>query len=47
MPVVYGIGYELFVFFAFVYIASMLFSTDRILTMKINWGKKRTAGSRA
>lgn len=47
LPVVYGIGYELLVFFVFVYIAGKLFSTDRILTMKINWGKKQPSHARA
>jgi ABC-2 type transport system permease protein len=45
--VVYGIAYELFVFAVFVYIASKLFTSDRILTMRLNFGKKRPSESRA
>lgn len=36
-----GILYELVVFLIFVYIASRIFSTDAIVTMKLNWGKKK------
>jgi ABC-2 type transport system permease protein len=39
--VVYGIVYEAVVFFVLVFIAARIFSTDRVLTMKLRWGKKK------
>ena len=36
-----GIGYEVVVFAVLVLIAARIFSTDKILTMKLRWGKKR------
>lgn len=43
MPVVYGMFYELVFFVVFVYIAAKIFSTDKIITAKINFGKKKDA----
>jgi ABC-2 type transport system permease protein len=39
--VVYGIIYELFVFIIFVWIAAWIFSTDKIITMRLNFSKKK------
>ena len=39
--VLYGILYEAVVFFVLVFIAARIFSTDRVLTMKLRWGKKK------
>jgi ABC-2 type transport system permease protein len=39
--VLYGILYEAFVFGVLVLIAARIFSTDRVLTMKLKWGKKK------
>lgn len=39
-----GIGYQLVVFLFFVYIAAKIFTTDRIITLKINFGKKKQEG---
>jgi ABC-2 type transport system permease protein len=39
--VVYGILYEFVVFIVLVVIAARIFSTDRVLTMKLKWGKKK------
>jgi ABC-2 type transport system permease protein len=39
--VVYGILYQAVVFLVFVMIAVRIFTTDRILTMKLNFGSKR------
>jgi ABC-2 type transport system permease protein len=36
-----GIGYEVVVFAVLVLIAARIFSSDKILTMKLHWGKKR------
>ena len=36
-----GIGYEVLVFAVLVVIAARIFSSDKILTMKLHWGKKR------
>ena len=36
-----GIGYEVVVFAVLVLIAARIFSTDKILTMKLRWGKKK------
>jgi ABC-2 type transport system permease protein len=36
-----GIGYEILVFAVLVGIAARIFSSDKILTMKLHWGKKR------
>ncbi len=40
-PVIYGILYMLVVFVILVVIAARIFSTDRILTMKLRWGRRR------
>ena len=37
-----GIAYEVVVFGILVLIAARIFSSDKILTMKLRWGKKRT-----
>ncbi len=39
--VLYGILYEAVVFGVLVFIAARIFSTDRVLTMKLRWGKKK------
>ena len=39
--VVYGILYQAVVFIVLVLIAARIFSTDRVLTMKLRWGKKK------
>lgn len=39
--VLYGILYMAVVFFVLVAIAARIFSTDRVLTMKLRWGKKK------
>ncbi|MGZ7065194.1 MAG: ABC transporter permease, partial [Candidatus Aminicenantales bacterium] len=39
--VLYGILYMAAVFFVLVFIAARIFSTDRVLTMKLRWGKKK------
>ena len=39
--VLYGILYMAVVFLALVVIAARIFSTDRVLTMKLRWGKKK------
>lgn len=39
--VFYGILYMAVVFFVLVFIAARIFSTDRVLTMKLRWGKKK------
>lgn len=39
--VIYGILYMAVVFFVLVFIAARIFSTDRVLTMKLRWGKKK------
>lgn len=39
--VIYGILYMAAVFFVLVAIAARIFSTDRVLTMKLRWGKKK------
>lgn len=39
--VLYGILYMAVVFVVLVVIAARIFSTDRVLTMKLRWGKKR------
>lgn len=39
--VIYGIFYQLVVFFLFLFIAAKIFSTDKIMTLKLNFGKKR------
>ncbi|MFA4996363.1 MAG: ABC transporter permease [Patescibacteria group bacterium] len=41
LPVVYGILYQLLWFIVFVLIAAKIFSTDKIITMKLNFGKKK------
>jgi ABC-2 type transport system permease protein len=39
--VLYGILYMAVVFLVLVFIAARIFSTDRVLTMKLRWGKKK------
>jgi ABC-2 type transport system permease protein len=39
--VIYGIVYMAVVFLVLVFIAARIFSTDRVLTMKLRWGKKK------
>ncbi len=41
--VIYGIIYEAVLFLVFVFIAAKIFSTDKILTMKLNFKRKRSA----
>lgn len=41
MPVVLGILYQFLWFIVFVIIATKIFSTDKIVTMKLNFGKKK------
>jgi ABC-2 type transport system permease protein len=43
MPVIYGIGYELAVFAVCVFIASRLFASDKILTLKTSLRLRREA----
>jgi len=43
MPVFYGMIYLAALFMVFVYIASYIFSTDKILTIKLKFGKKKDA----
>lgn len=38
----YGIAYQFIFFLVFVYIASRIFSTDRIITIKLNFSKKKS-----
>jgi len=40
-PVIWGIVYQLIVFGLFVWIAAWIFSTDKIITMKLNFSKMR------
>ena len=40
--IAWGIAYEILCFLIFIAIATRIFSTDRIVTMKLNWGKKRS-----
>ncbi|MFA5927565.1 MAG: ABC transporter permease [Patescibacteria group bacterium] len=40
LPVIYGIVYEFVVFFLFLSIAAKIFSTDKIMTLKLSFGKK-------
>lgn len=40
-PIIYGIIYEVIVFSIFVFIASRIFSSDYIVTMKLNFSKKK------
>jgi len=39
--IAWGIGYELVWFLIFIAIATHIFSTDQIVTMKLNWGKRK------
>jgi ABC-2 type transport system permease protein len=39
--VYYGIAYEAVFFLVLVVLAARIFSTDRVLTMKLRWGKKK------
>jgi ABC-2 type transport system permease protein len=39
--VIYGILYMAVVFLVLVVAAARIFSTDRVLTMKLRWGKKK------
>jgi ABC-2 type transport system permease protein len=41
--VIYGIIYEAILFLIFVFIAARIFSTDKVLTMKLNFRKRRSA----
>jgi len=41
LPVVYGILYQLLWFVVFVLIAAKIFSTDKIITMKLNFGRRK------
>jgi ABC-2 type transport system permease protein len=41
MPIVYGIIYQFIVFMVFVIIGTKIFSSDKIITLKINFQKKR------
>ena len=36
-----GIGYQILIFFGLVMVAARIFSTDAIMTLKLNFGKKR------
>jgi len=40
-PIIYGIGYEILFFAVFVYIAAKIFSSDKLLTLKLNFKKKK------
>lgn len=40
-PIIYGIIYQFIVFFVFVLIATKIFSSDKIITLKINFSRKR------
>jgi len=39
--VYFGIAYQAVFFFVLVVLAARIFSTDRVLTMKLRWGKKK------
>ncbi|HUT95960.1 MAG TPA: ABC transporter permease [Candidatus Paceibacterota bacterium] len=41
LPIVYGIIYQFIVFMVFVVIATKIFSSDKIITLKLNFGKKK------
>ena len=41
--ILFGIGYMAVFFIVLVFIAARIFSTDRVLTMKLKWGKKKGA----
>lgn len=41
MFVVWGIVYQFIIFIIFVYIAAKIFSTDRIFTLRLNFGRKK------
>lgn len=41
LPIVYGIGYQLLFFIVFLLIATKIFSTDKIVTMKLSFGRKK------
>jgi ABC-2 type transport system permease protein len=41
MVVIYGIVYEAIVFLLFLSIATWIFSTDKIVTVKLNFNKKK------
>lgn len=41
MPIIYGIGYEILFFAVFVYIAAKIFSSDKLLTLKLNFKKRK------
>jgi len=40
-PVIFGILYMLALFVVLVVVAARIFSTDKVLTMKLRWGKKK------
>ena len=40
-PVIFGILYMLALFIVLVVVAARIFSTDKVLTMKLRWGKKK------
>jgi ABC-2 type transport system permease protein len=40
-PVIFGILYMLALFVVLVVIAARIFSTDKVLTMKLRWGRKK------
>jgi ABC-2 type transport system permease protein len=42
MFVIYGIVYEAVIFAVFLYLAAWIFSTDKIMTVKLNFGKKKS-----
>jgi len=39
--VIWGIIYQFIIFIIFVYIAAKIFSTDRIFTLRLNFGRKK------
>jgi ABC-2 type transport system permease protein len=40
-PIIYGIIYQFIVFIIFVIIGTKIFSSDKIITLKLNFGKKK------
>jgi len=41
VPIIYGIIYQFIIFMVFVLIATKIFSSDKIITLKINFSRKR------
>jgi ABC-2 type transport system permease protein len=41
LPIIYGIIYQFIVFMVFVVIATKIFSSDKIITLKLNFGKRK------